>query len=448
MALTSYIESGYENKKKTGVVFIDLTAAYDTVWHNGLMLKLARVIKCKKTLKLLNKMTGTRTFQVVLGNDYSKTKKIQNGVPQGSVLAPTLFNLYISDIPNTQSLKFAYADDLALAYQSNDKNELETTLSNDTQNIHNFFSQWYLKMNTTKTVTTLFHLNNHRANDTMHIRVNNETLPNEKHPKYLGVTLDRALTYKKHLENTAHKVSKRVSLMRKLAGTSWGASQEVLKTTAMALCYSAAEYCSPVWARCAHTSKVDTQLNESMRIVSGTTQSTPIPWLPVMSNIAPPHLRREEATQKQHARLLNSDSPTPLKQVIDEAPVTSRLKSRKPFYKATKENYETKEAWRNEWRQNLPRQGEVIPDPTKPLPGFHHLTRRQWTQANRLLTGHGKTAANLHRWGYQESPMCPACHEAPQDTDHLVLHCPITAIPGATTPSTRPMKSSPPGATA
>lgn len=167
--------------------------------------------------------------------------KIENGVPRGSILAPTSFNLYISDLPHTQSLKFGYEDALDIAYQFNNKNEIETTLSNDTQAIPTFFSQWCLKMNTTKTFTTSKHLNNHQANENMQVRVKNEIFPQEKHLKYLGVALNRTLTYKQYLENTAHKVQKRISLRQKLAGTSWGAPQDVLRTTGLALCYSAAE---------------------------------------------------------------------------------------------------------------------------------------------------------------------------------------------------------------
>ena len=70
-------------------------------------------------------------------------------------------------------------------------------------------NNWYLKMTTTITVTTLFHLNNHQANQTLKIQLNNELLPPEKHPRYLGVVLDRTLTYRQNLKNTAQKLIKR-----------------------------------------------------------------------------------------------------------------------------------------------------------------------------------------------------------------------------------------------
>jgi len=112
----------------------------------------------------------------------------------------------------------------------------------------------------------------------------------------LGVTLDRTLSFREHLRKTAAKVSTRNNLLGMLARTSWGAS--TLRTSALALCYSVAEYCAPVWSRSPYTRLIDVQLNEAMCTVSGTLRPTPLPWLPVLSHIAPPHLCRKEATTK------------------------------------------------------------------------------------------------------------------------------------------------------
>jgi len=88
-------------------------------------------------------------------------------------------------------------------------------------------------------------------------------------------------------QKSACKLKNRIPLM-KLAGSTWGAS--AMRSSALALCYSAAEYCAPVWSRSAHTSQVDVQLNSTMHLISGTLRSTPLPWLPVLSNIEPPAL--------------------------------------------------------------------------------------------------------------------------------------------------------------
>jgi hypothetical protein len=114
-------------------------------------------------------------------------------------------------------------------------------------------------------------------------------------PKYLGVTLDRTLTYNAHLTKTSKKVSARIKIVRKLAGTGWGAGAETLRTAALAIVYSTAEYCVPVWSNSVHISKIDVQLNNAMCIISGCVKSTQLPWLPTLAHIAPPKLLRKAA---------------------------------------------------------------------------------------------------------------------------------------------------------
>ena len=430
LALTSFIETGFDKRQKTGVVLIDLSAAYDTVWTGGLMLKLAKIIPCQKTLKLFSRMLGTRHFHVILGGSQSKTRRIKNGVPQGSVLAPTLFNIYLSDMPTTESLKLGYADDWALTHQSKDWEKLENVLSRDTTKLKEYFEHWYLRMNTTKTVSSVFHLDNRQANRALRIKVGNITIPSDPTPKYLGITLDRSLTYKGHLEGTARKIGKRNCILRKIAGTTWGSKQSVLRTTALALCYSVAEYCSPVWTRSTHAQKVDTKLRESMRVVSGCLKPTPVEWLPVTSAIAPPHLRREQSNQDWIKKIKTCEKETPLKQIYSNAPATSRLKSRKPFYHSEQKDFSLQEEWKKEWDKSTPRGGGSVQDPSRRLPGFDKANRRTWVASNRIRTGHCRTASNLHKWGLIDSPVCPKCGAAPQDTDHLVLNCPVTKLEG------------------
>ena len=135
-----------------------------------------------------------------------------------------------------------------------------------------------------KTIRSVFHLHNTTANRELSVYLDGQRLWHDCHPTYLGVTLE-------HLTKTAGKLKNLNNLLMKLAGSTRGASANTLRSSALALCYSAAEYCAPVWSRSAHTSGVDVQLNSTMRLISGTLRSTPLPWLPVLSNIKPPALR-------------------------------------------------------------------------------------------------------------------------------------------------------------
>lgn len=131
LSITTRIEKGYEDQMKTAIVFIDLTAAYDTVWREGLITKFLKIIPCLTLCKIINEMLSNRLFKVVIGDNNTKLRVLNNGLLQGSVLAPLLFHLYISDIPNTKSSKYMYADDIALATQENTYEACELNLTND-----------------------------------------------------------------------------------------------------------------------------------------------------------------------------------------------------------------------------------------------------------------------------------------------------------------------------
>jgi len=126
--------------------------------------------------------------------------------------------------------------------------------------------------------------------------MNDQRLKHDPYPVYLRVALDRTLSYRERLSRSAAKLKSRNNLVVKLAGTSWGASASTLGTSSLALCYSVAEYCCPVWARSSCTNLIDTQLHNVMRVISACLQPTQLSWLPVLSNVASPSLHCKAAT--------------------------------------------------------------------------------------------------------------------------------------------------------
>ena len=120
-----------------------------------------------------------------------------------------------------------------------------------------------MRANPDKTQVTAFHLRNKEAKRTLKVKWNRKDLENTPHPKYLGVTLDRTLSYKQHIHNTKMKVATCNNLLRKLSSTKWGTNSSTIRTTALALSYSVAEYAATVWARSAHAYKLDSKLNNN-----------------------------------------------------------------------------------------------------------------------------------------------------------------------------------------
>ena len=135
---TQNIKDSFEAKKKAGAVFVDLTAAYDTDWHRGLTFKLLRLLPDKHMVCMIMELVRNRSFTLTTGDSKrSRLRRLKNGVPQRSVLALLLFNIYVYDLPSTVSRRYAYADNLALLYSSDDWKDLEGVLSQDMTNNFN-----------------------------------------------------------------------------------------------------------------------------------------------------------------------------------------------------------------------------------------------------------------------------------------------------------------------
>jgi len=179
-----------------------------------------------------------------------------------------------------------------------------------------------------------FHLINMEAKHEIKVKFNNKTLLFCSEPKYLGVTLDRSLTYRRHLESLRKKLTSHVALLRQLAGSGWGDGATTLQIATLALVHSTAEYCPPVWCRSAHTRLIDPTINDALRIVTGCLHPTPADNLPIFAGIQPAELRRNGAPPSLARRamepgyLLHSALSRP------SSADSRRLKLRHPFVPA------------------------------------------------------------------------------------------------------------------
>ena len=202
-------------------------------------------------------------------------------------------------------------------------------------------------------------------------------------PVYLGVTLDRSLTFGPHLKNTANKTSKRINLIRKLCSLDWGAIFTTLRTSVLALVYSTAEYAAAAWSHSVHTKSVDVALNEAMRIISGTMKPTPTVMLPVLSGIHPPKVRRDSQILKLAEKALQPSGNN-----IIPAPQNTPQRISRPHF-ATRaadplRSGPVSEAcmdmrWQDEWKDANTNLLAYIATPS-PTPPGHTLPRKAWVR--------------------------------------------------------------------
>lgn len=341
-----------------------------------------------------------------------------------------LFNLYIHDLPPTISRKFIYADDITLITQHQQQEATEQILNSDLKTLNTYFMRWRLCPSVSKTEVCCFHLNSQLASSQLTVKLNNVVIPNS--PKYLGVTLDRSLTFNKHLTNIAAKLKTRNNIIQKLTGTTWGTKAVNLRIAALGLVYPVAEYCAQVWMNSIHVTKIDTQLNHTMRLITGAIKPTPTEWLPVLSNIAPPHLRRTKALLHKYSKII-SNAALPLNDDIALLNLPARLSSRRPTIRTAIAladcDFEINREWRSEW-SNETHSGLVeIDDPTIPCIGLD-LPRHIWVMLNRIRTNCGRCEDSLFRWNFSESPACD-CGAERQTIKHIIVECPNRAYTGA-----------------
>ena len=218
--------------------------------------------------------------------------------------------------------------------------------------------------------------------------------------------MDRSLTFRHHLVALRKKLSSRVTLLKRLVGSGWGAGAKTLRIATLSLVYSTAEYCAPVWFRSAHTRLTDSVLNDALRIVTGCLHPTPTDHLPVLSGIQPAELRCLGATLSLAHRgsldpdyisygLLSGSSDT--RQVSPFVPAARNLLDNLARLNIRASKW-TNHKWKTEYCENAFRLRAFVPR-TGARPVGMGLPRAAWVKLNRLRTGVGRFHSSMYKWG-------------------------------------------------
>lgn len=217
ISITETIRQTLDNNKFGCGVFIDLKKAFDTVNHKILLSKLNHYGIREEALSWFESYLTNRSQYVHLNGLNSDNRNIICGVPQGSVLGPILFLLYINDLPNISSkLKFyLFADDTNIYLESNDLRTLEKTMNKELLKLYEWLCINRLSLNISKTNFVIFHPNIKPINSVT-ILINNKAINEEQYVKYLGILIDSQLTFKFHIDELNKKISRAIGVLYKL----------------------------------------------------------------------------------------------------------------------------------------------------------------------------------------------------------------------------------------
>ena len=203
-------------------VFLDISKVFDKVWHKGLLYKLKSMGISGELYNLLENYLSGRFQRVVLNGQTSSWRPVLAGVPQGSILGPLLFLVYINDLPDgLKSNAKLFADNTPLFTIGKDKNESANILNDDLQLISSWAYKWKMLFNPDPkkpAQEVLFSRKNQIQNHPT-ISLSNIQVERTNFQKHLDLILDEKLNFKQHVDSAISKVNKGISVIKKLRHT-------------------------------------------------------------------------------------------------------------------------------------------------------------------------------------------------------------------------------------
>jgi len=429
-----------DNKKEVRLVFCDVSKAFDKVWHDGLLYKLNKIGISGNLLLWFKNYLCKRQQRVSIRTQSSEWGHVQAGVPQGSVLGPLLFLIYINDMVDniTCPLKL-FADDTLLYVTADDSQAATSDLNRNLEKLQEWSNQWLVNFNANKTKTMILSKKQQSDLSSFPVVFNTVHLDTVANHRHLGVIMNAKLQWTPHIDIVLDSVTKLCDVFKKLKRL---LDRQTLNIVYFTFVRPKLEYASILWDDCSEDDKTrveSMQLNFA-RAVTGAKRGTShqliyneTEW-PLLSD------RRYEQKLKFMYKLVHGIAPSYLTELLPDKisnTVEHDIRNRDDFRTA----YARTTKFKNSIINDSVRLWNDLSNDLKMVCNFADFKRKIATSKKQNLLYNGFTrvlnlvhaqlrmqCSNLNDHLYKlhvvESPMC-RCSYRCEDSDHFFFHCPL-----------------------
>ena len=319
---------------RTMVCFFDYAKAYDKIWRDGLISKMLEMEIPPRFIKYTRHFLSGRNTWVEVNNKRSDKFVLKEGLPQGSCISPLLFLIFINDIDVKLDLATAaslFADDTSAWRRDGKVRGSERTLmQQEIDKITKWAEENKMSINVDKTQCMVVGTAAADQSWNPQLTANGEKIKPTKEYKFLGVTINNNLWFKKHIDNITKKGNKRNKILKCMSTKSWGWSLETQKQLYIQYNRSGLEYASSSWSSWVSktaTNRLQRVQNEALRTAAGLAKTCPMDFLHAETGVEPIKDRLEKNDMITYEKYLRLDDDDPRK-VMTERPVTKRLTTR------------------------------------------------------------------------------------------------------------------------
>ena len=291
--LSNLVSSAFKRKKELAACFLDISGAFNEIWSSGLLSKLIDLKVPQEYLLFLRSYLTERRALVDIDEATTVTKTLTQSCPQGSVIAPLMWNIYLNDLfSEVRSLGVdiqCFADDIVVCSETNKETPLNSSLGEALELIASWGATWKVTFSQTK--TKIMNFTRLRKSVTGPVSFAGQNLEVVDHFKYLGIVFDSKLSWKKHLQYTAAKATKILAQFGGLCGLKWGLRSETSHFIYQRVILPTILYGASVWGSAVLTKSLLALLRRIQRLaalrITGTLRTSATDAIMVLAGLIP-----------------------------------------------------------------------------------------------------------------------------------------------------------------